>query len=65
MADGERSTPATGAKTPVYTERRADFNRRLRAAFIEGAEQDSLQRLERGMTAQELERLLARYPRDT
>jgi len=49
----------------VYTERRADFNCRLRAAFIEGAEQDSLQRLGRGMTAQELERLLARYPRDT
>jgi hypothetical protein len=45
-------------------ERRARLNQRLRQAFIEGAEEDSQGRLERGLTAEELERVLRRYPGD-
>jgi len=45
-------------------ERRARLNQRLRQAFIEGAEQDSRLRLGRGLTAEELERVLWRYPGD-
>jgi hypothetical protein len=45
-------------------ERRARLNQRLRQAFIEGAEQDSRRRLGRGLTAEELERVLRRYPGD-
>ena len=45
-------------------ERRERLNKRLRAAFIEGAEEDSRRRLGRGLTAEELERVLWRYPGD-
>jgi hypothetical protein len=45
-------------------ERRARLNQRLRQAFIEGAEVDSRRRLGRGLTAEELERVLRRYPGD-
>jgi len=45
-------------------ERRARLNQRLRQAFIEGAEEDSRRRLDRGLTAEELERVLRRYPGD-
>ena len=45
-------------------ERRARLNQRLRQAFIEGAEQDSRLRLGRGLTAEELERVLRHYPGD-
>lgn len=38
--------------------------KRLRAAFLAGAEEDSRRRLGRGLTAQELERVLRRYPGD-
>ena len=41
-------------------ERRKRLDRRLRAAFIEGAEEDSRRRL----SEEELERILARYPGD-
>jgi hypothetical protein len=44
--------------------RRARLNRRLRRAFLEGAEEDSRRRLGRGLTADELERLLWHYPGD-
>ena len=44
--------------------RRARLNQRLRQAFIEGAEKDSRRRLGRGLTAEELERVLRRYPGD-
>jgi len=44
--------------------RRARLNQRLRQAFIEGAEEDSWRRLGRGLTAEELERALRRYPGD-
>jgi hypothetical protein len=45
-------------------DRRADLNRRLRAAFVEGAEEDSRRRLGRGLTREELERVLRHYPGD-
>jgi hypothetical protein len=45
-------------------ERRADLDRRLRAAFVQGAEEDSRRRLGRGLTREELERVLRRYPGD-
>jgi len=37
---------------------------RARRAFIEGAEEDSQRRLGRGLTRDELERVLRRYPGD-
>ena len=45
-------------------ERRARLNQRLRQAFIEGAEVDMRQALGRGLTAEELEQVLGRYPGD-
>ena len=45
-------------------ERCERLKKRLRAAFIEGAERDSRRRLGRGLTAEELERILWRYPGD-
>jgi len=45
------------------THLRDDLERRLRAAFIQGAEEDSRRRLGRGLTREELERVLQRYPR--
>ena len=45
-------------------DRRAHLNQRLRQAFIEGAEEDSMRRLGRGLTAEALERVLRRYPGD-
>jgi hypothetical protein len=40
------------------------LNQRLRQAFIEGAEVDMRRLLGRGLTAEELERVLRRYPGD-
>jgi hypothetical protein len=51
-------------RAPDGDERR-QLNARLRAAFLEGAEEDSRRRLGRGLTAKELERVLRRYPGDT
>ena len=45
-------------------ERRERLNKRLRQAFIEGSEEDSRRRLGRGLTAEELERVLWHYPGD-
>jgi hypothetical protein len=45
-------------------ERRDQLNQRLRQAFIEGAEEDSRRRLGRGLTAEELGRVLRHYPGD-
>ena len=45
-------------------ERRARLNQRLRQAFIEGAEVDMRRVLGRGLTAEELERVLRHYPGD-
>lgn len=46
------------------SERRARLNRRLRQAFVEGTEEDSRRRLGRGLTDEELERVLWHYPGD-
>ena len=40
------------------------LNQRLRQSFIEGAEVDMRRLLGRGLTAEELERVLRRYPGD-
>jgi len=45
-------------------EHREGLNKRLRQAFLDGAEEDSRRRLGRGLTAEELERVLWRYPGD-
>lgn len=45
-------------------ERRERLNKRLRRAFIEGAEEDSRRRLGRGLTREEMQRALWRYPGD-
>ncbi len=45
-------------------DRRVRLNQRLRREFVEGAEEDSRQRLGRGLTVEELERVLRRYPGD-
>jgi hypothetical protein len=49
---------------PEPGEARTSLNLRLRAAFIAGAEEDSRRRLGRGLTREELERVLRRYPGD-
>jgi len=43
---------------------RKRLNERLRAEFIAGAEEDSRRRLGRGLTRDELERVLRRFPGD-
>jgi len=42
--------------------RRDDLEKRLRAAFLQGAEEHSRRRLGRGLTREELIRVLRRYP---
>jgi hypothetical protein len=44
--------------------RRQALNRRLRIAFIAGAEEDSRSRLGRGLSEEDLRRVLRRYPGD-
>jgi hypothetical protein len=44
--------------------KRADLNRRLRLAWLDGAEESSRRRLGRGLTRDELERVLRHYPGD-
>jgi len=45
-------------------DRRARLNQRLRQSFIEGAEADMRRVLGRGLTAEELGRVLLGYPGD-
>ena len=47
---------------PTQKDDRRRLNARLRAAFIQ---EDSQRRLGRGLTREELERVLRRYPGDT
>jgi hypothetical protein len=44
--------------------RRGDLNQRLRLAFIAGAEERSRQTVGCGLTGEELQRVLRRYPGD-
>jgi hypothetical protein len=60
----DMATEGVNAERHDAAARRADLNRRLRAAFVEGAEEDSRRRLGRGLTREELERVLRRYPGD-
>jgi hypothetical protein len=51
-------------RTRAPAERREELNLRLRAAFIEGAEERSRAALGRGLTDEELRRVIGRYPGD-
>jgi hypothetical protein len=53
-----------GQLSRLRDDRRVRLNERLRQAFIEGAEEDSRRRLGRALTAEELDRVLRRYPGD-
>ena len=53
--------PSTGEAGRL---RIARLNQRLRQAFMAGADEDSRRRLGRGLTAEEVERFLRRYPAD-
>jgi hypothetical protein len=44
--------------------RRREFNRRIRAAFIAGAEEQSRREVGRGLSEEKLQRTLRRYPGD-
>jgi len=44
--------------------RRSALNRRLRIAFITGAEERSREKMGRGLTDEELGRVIERYPGD-
>jgi hypothetical protein len=51
--------PERDASIPIQR-----LNERLRAEFIAGAEEDSRRRLGRGLTREELKRVLRRYQGD-
>jgi hypothetical protein len=57
MADREAEAKALAAH-------RRDLNGRLRIAFIAGAEARSRETMGRGLTDEELERVIERYPGD-
>lgn len=52
-------------RSPDPDERRRDLDRRLRLAFLEGAEQRSRDALGRGLTDDELRRIVRRFPAET
>ena len=52
------------AESKALPERRANLNRRLRLAFIAGAEERSQETSGRGLTDEELGRVIERYPGD-
>ena len=58
MSDLERPVP----QPP--NQHRVRLNQRLRRAFLSGAEEDSRRRLGRGLSSEELERILWHYPGD-
>jgi hypothetical protein len=49
---------------PRSTSRRRELNQRMRLAFVEGAEERSRREAGRGLTDEELRRVLRRYPGD-
>ena len=57
MADRQAEAKRLGA-------RRRDLNQRLRLAFIAGAEERSRRTVGRGLTDDELRRVMSRYPGD-
>jgi hypothetical protein len=59
------STPRSDNREPDDQARdRQHLIERLRAEFIAGAEEDSRRRLGRGLTAEELKRVVRHYPGD-
>ena len=52
------------AESKSLVERRANLNRRLRLAFIAGAEGRSRETMGRGLSEEEFERIIERYPGD-
>jgi len=52
------------AESKSLVERRANLNRRLRLAFIAGAEERSRETIGRGLSEEEFERIIERYPGD-
>jgi hypothetical protein len=58
VSDPQRHLPL------IDHDRRSRLNQRVRQAFLEGAEEDSRRRLGRGLTGEELERVLRRHPGD-
>jgi hypothetical protein len=50
--------------TPAQADHRRTLNRELRAAFLAGAEERSLREQGRGLTEDELQAVLRRYPGD-
>ena len=52
------------AESKSLVERRANLNRRLRLAFIAGAEERSRETMGRGLSEEEFERIIERYPGD-
>jgi hypothetical protein len=59
-----RSMADQEVESKALTERRANLNRRLRLAFMKGAEEHSRREAGRGLSEEELERGLRRYPGD-
>lgn len=59
--DGDIPLPSGGME---ITHPMSRLNRRLRMEFLAGAEEDSRRRLGRGLTAEELARVMRRYPGD-
>jgi len=53
-----------GSQSEDPATKRRRLNERLRAAFMAGAEEQSRRALGRGLTGDELERVLRRYPGD-
>ncbi len=45
-------------------DKRAELNRKLRQKFVAGAEERSRRELGRGLTPDEMDRILKRYPGD-
>jgi len=58
--DARYRDPMTAS--PAKDRRREDLERRLRAAFVQGAEEDSQHRLGGGLTQRELRGVLRRFP---
>lgn len=59
--DGDIAMPSTGID---LFHRLSSINRRLRFAFLTGAEEESRQHVGRPLTDEELTRALRRYPGD-
>jgi hypothetical protein len=65
VTEGEKVGVNQEPSPPTESSNRfRELNRRLRFAFIAGAEERSQRELGRGLSEEELERVLRRYPGD-